>query len=342
MQKSSRVYVIAEIGINHCGELKYAFQLVDCAVQAGADAVKFQTFRTEELVRQDAPKMPYQLFNDTEAQNQFDMLKKVEFGKAQHMELVQYCRDKSIDFISTPYDKKSADLLVELGADAIKIASTDTTNIPFLRHVADLGLPIIYSTGVSAMWEIVKAVNDGFINFDKSLLTILHCVSNYPAPIDELNLKVIGQIKRTFNCRIGFSDHSNSLLTGAYAVCAGATAIEKHITFDRNAPGPDHRASFDPDEFADYVNKIREAEIMLGDGIKQVQLSEKLIKKHMQKSLVMAKEAKTGTRLTPELIATMRPAEGISPLFFDDVVGAKLIRDKAKQEMIKWGDLQID
>ncbi len=340
MKNSNPVYIIAEIGINHCGQLSRARQLIDAAVNAGADAVKFQTFKTEKLVRPDESKMPYQVRSDTGAQSQFDMLKKVELDRSQHIELIAYCRDKGIEFISTPYDEESADLLAELKVDAIKIASTDTTNIPFLQYITTLGLPIIYSTGVSDMWEIVKTAKEAFTNFERSKLTILHCVSNYPAPLNELNLRCMKQISQLFNCQVGFSDHSSSLLTGAYAVCAGATTIEKHITFDKNAPGPDHRASLDTEEFTRYVSYIREAETVLGDGIKRVQPSEEAIKKRMQRSLVASEKIAAGTVLVPELLSAMRPAEGISPIFFNEVIGERLVCDKAKHEVIRWGDLQ--
>ncbi len=342
MKEMNSVYIIAEVGINHNGQLSRARELIDVAVNAGADAVKFQTFKTEKLVRPDEPKMPYQVENAGDVQNQYDMLKQVELNKSQHVELIGYCRERGLDFISTPYDEESADLLAELEVDAIKTASTDTTNIPFLQHVATLGLPVIYSTGLSPMWEIVKAVNEAFVDLSRSRLTILHCVSNYPAPLNELNLRCIEQISRLFNCRAGFSDHSGSLLTGAYAVCAGASVIEKHITFDKNAPGPDHQASLDGGEFARYVKHIREAEIALGDGIKRVQPSEEAVKKRMQKSLVAARKIKAGTVLTPALLSAMRPAEGISPLFFSDVIGTRLVRDKAKNEVIRWEDLRRD
>jgi len=334
------VYIIAEIGINHCGDMKKAFYLIDQARDYAVNAVKFQTFITEKLVRRDEPKMPYQVRSDDDSQKQFEMLKMVELGKKQHIELIDYCRGKGIDFISTPYDKESADLLAELKVDAIKIASTDSNNIPFLRHVSTLGLPIIYSTGISEMWEIGKAVSEAFADFDQSKLAMLHCVSNYPAPLIELNLRCMKQLRLLFECRVGFSDHSDSLLTGAYAVCAGATIVEKHLTFDRKAAGPDHQSSLEPAEFGRYVEYIREAETTLGDGVKRIQPSEKSIKGHMQKSLVAAENITAGSVLAQQLITTMRPADGISPLFLRDVIGKRLLHNKAKYEIIKWEDLQ--
>jgi len=333
-------YVIAEVGINHNGSLDKALFLISKAVEAGADAVKFQTFKTEKLVRRDEPKMQYQAKTARDSQKQFDMLKKVELDKKQHIKLIKCCRERGIDFISTPYDQESADLLLELKVDAIKIASTDTTNIPFLRYVAKFGLPIIYSTGASQMWEIVLAISGAFSGFPLEKLTILHCVSNYPAPLKELNLRCLKQLHQLFGCRIGFSDHSSSLLTGAYAVCAGADVIEKHITFDNKAPGPDHRASLETKEFLRYVRYIREADNVLGDGIKKIQASERKIKKQMQKSLVASRMIPAGTTISTHLLSAMRPGEGISPLFFDDLIGKKLIRDKEENEVIKWEDLR--
>jgi N,N'-diacetyllegionaminate synthase len=342
MKKNNSVYVIAEIGINHRGEVNRALQLIDAAVNAGADAIKLQTFKAAKLVHPNEPKLPYQFQNVSDAQTQFDMLKAVELDRNQHIELIEYCRNKSIGFISTPYDKESANLLVELKADAIKVASTDTTNISFLQYVSTLGLPVIYSTGISEIWEIAKAVHEAFPNFERSKLTILHCVSSYPAPLSELNLKCMEQIRQLFDCEIGFSDHSNSLLTGAYAVCAGATTIEKHITFDKNDLGPDHKASLEIEEFIRYVNYIREAETVMGDGIKRIQPSEEIVKKRLQKGLVASENITAGTVLVPELLTAMRPATGISPLFFNDVIGKVLVCAKDKHEVIRWGDLQDD
>jgi N,N'-diacetyllegionaminate synthase len=335
-----RTYVIAEIGVNHCGSMERAHELIDVAVEAGADAAKFQTFRTEELVRADQIRMPYQNKDRCGDISQFDMLKVLELDESQHRTLQDYCRKRGIEFISTPYDTASVDLLLRLGVKAIKVASTDMTNIPLLRYIARARLPVICSTGICDLWEVAKAMEA--FGERTSDVVLLHCLSNYPAPIDELNLGAIRVMGAAFGVPVGFSDHTMSLDTGAWAVCAGAAVVEKHITFDNGAVGPDHAASLEPKDFNRYVANIRAARQAMGDGRKRIQDSERAVKRHMQKSLVAARALKVGERLNATDLATMRPADGISPLFVDQVVGRKLRASRAPQDPVRWEDLDFE
>lgn len=334
-----KIYIIAEIGINHNGDLKKAVYLINRAKAAGADAVKFQTFKSELLVSQRAPKMPYQIRTPQERENQFDMLKKMELDREQHIELINYCRKLAINFISTPYDTDSADMLAELGVEVLKVASTDTTNIPFLRHLKFLNIPLIVSTGVTDIEELKKAM-EIFVHDESYKIALLHCISNYPAPPEELNLRCIRGLEEIFSWPVGFSDHTASVDTGAYAACAGAHILEKHFTFDKNASGPDHAASLEPDELKLYISKVREVEKCLGDGEKRITASERNIKPHMQKSIVARYDIAQGQIITESNLWTMRPATGISPLSIDQLIGKKLRRPKLKFQQIAWEDLE--
>lgn len=333
------VKVIAEIGINHCGDMNIAHRLIDAAKEAGADVVKFQTFRTEALVDRDSKRMPYQSDERCGAITQFEMLKAVELNEEQHVELMAHCRDAGLGFLSTPYDDESLDLLVRLDCDCIKVASTDTTNLLLLRRIAATGRAVILSTGVTELWEVAKAVRE----FDKAgalgRLTLLHCLSYYPAPIEQANLSAIARMREAFAVPVGYSDHTVSLDMGAWAVLTGAAVIEKHFTHDKAAPGPDHAASLTPDELACYISAIRRAEAALGDGIKRIQPAEAEVKMHMQKSMVAVRDLPAGTVLTEEHLTAMRPANGISPLDLDRVLGNRLTLPMVARERLRWSHL---
>jgi sialic acid synthase SpsE len=334
--------VVAEIGINHNGSLDTAEQLVREAVACGADAVKFQTFKTEHLIRPEEPKMPYQV-RAGETENQFEMLKKVELDWPSHLRLQELCRDLVIDFISTPYDRDSVDLLVELGMSELKVASTDTTNVPFLRYLEALDTSpvtsIIISSGATALEELdgALAVFDGP---SRGRVVLMHCVSYYPAPLDELNLACLRELERRYGCPTGFSDHTDDVDVGAYAVAAGARILEKHFTLDKDAPGPDHRASLVPDEMRRYIENVRKVSRCLGDGVKRVAPCEAPVKVRMQKSLVARRALEKGTALAATDLSEMRPATGISPLRVDEVVGRRLREPKAPLEELRWSDLE--
>ena len=333
------MYIIAEIGINHNGDLEKALYLIEKAKASGADAVKFQTYKTELLLPRNEPKMPYQTGSSQEAESQFDMLKKAELSKEQHKELMRHCHKHAIDFLSTAYDIDSANMLAELGVQALKVASTDTTNIPFLRYLKRLNTPLIISTGVTDFQELTKAM-DVFTHTRDCKLALLHCISAYPAPLQELNLRCITRLEEAFSYPVGFSDHTASIDTGAYAVCAGARLLEKHFTFDKTAPGPDHPASLLPRELKSYVDRVRQVEQYLGDGEKRITPSERITKPRMQKSIVAGHDLARGEVITESSLWTMRPATGISPLSVDQIIGKKLTKPKARFEQIQWEDLE--
>ncbi len=336
---SNKVYIIAEIGINHCGKIKIAKKLIDIAKKCGANAVKFQTYLTEKLVQKNEDLMPYQKKNIKKKISQFQMLKRNELSKKNHISLIKYCKNKKIDFISTPYDIDSAKLLISLGIKKIKIASTDITNIQLIRFLLNQKRTLILSSGATSIKELDILFK--LIKKKSSLknLALLHCISFYPAPIESLNLKVIKSLEKKFKISVGFSDHSLSTTSGAYAVAMGAKIIEKHITLNRKSFGPDHRASLIPAELKTYIKNIRDVEKSFGDGIKKVEKIEAKTKQKMQKSLIVNKNLNAGKKISYKDISSMRPSNGISPLSIDKIVNKKLKVDKKEGEMIYWKDI---
>ena len=337
--KNGRTYVIAEVGVNHNGDMERAKELVDVAVRAGADAAKFQSFRVEALVRRDSERMAYQVSERTGEVTQFEMLKRVELSTDDHHLLADYCAKKGIDFISTPYEHASLRFLVDMGVDTLKIASTDTTNLLLLEAAAQSGKHVIVSSGVTDFWELAKSVAVFRDAGALDRLSLMHCLSFYPAPLDQLNLGAIRTMAAAFQVPVGYSDHTLSEQVGAWAVMAGATMNEKHITFDKGAVGPDHAASMLPDEYIRYVAAIRQAEAALGDGNKRVAEAERPVKRQMQKSLIYAKALPAGHVLTRGDIDAMRPATGISPLHADLVIGRRLRVPVEAQVQMDWAQL---
>lgn len=336
----NKTKIIAEIGINHNGKIRIAKKLIDIAKKSGADSVKFQTYITDKLIKNDEELMPYQKINIKKKISQFEMLKQNELTKEDHVKLIKYCKKKKIEFISTPYDLDSAKLLINLGLKTIKIASTDITNLPLIRYLLSKKINLILSSGATSLKELDILFN--FIELKKNFkkISLLHCISFYPAPINSLNLNVIKNLKKRFKIKVGFSDHSLSINTGSFAVLSGAQIIEKHITLNHKMVGPDHKASLEPKDFYEYVKFIRLAENSLGDGIKKVENIEKLTKKSMQKSIIVNQNLDKGTKIKHNLVSSMRPAKGISPLYIDKVIGKKLIRSKKKNEILFWKDLK--
>ena len=330
-----KTFVIAEIGINHNGNMKIASNLIKKAKLAGADAVKFQTYITDILVKKDEPKMKYQKVNDKTKESQYKMLKKSELNLKNHKYLIKDCKKNKIQFISTPYDLRSANLLIKNNIKLIKIASTDANNLLFIRQLVKKNIKLIISTGVSSQLDLDKIYKDKFIKRNLNKISLLHCISFYPVPIDELNLSVINNLKNRYNVNVGFSDHSSELITGALAVMAGATIIEKHFTYNKNAKGPDHKASLNFSELKEYILNIRKAEKVIGNKVKKITKSEKEIKKTMQKSIVAIRDLKKDHILSLDDITTMRPANGLSPLKLDTIIGRKLITNINKLEQIK-------
>ena len=324
--QSYPVFIIAEAGVNHNGDMELAKQLVDVAVEAGADAVKFQSFITEELILNNVEKADYQKVTTGKAETQFSMLKKLEFAVDKMKILKAYCELKGVMFLTTPFDEKSLSLLDELDLNAYKISSTDTTNIGFIRKVAAKGKPVILSTGMCNMLEVEKAVQT--VSEVNPNIILLQCTSNYPVPDDEVNLNVISTFKNAFNMNVGFSDHTPSIGASPYAVAMGAKVVEKHFTLDKNMIGPDHKASLDPAELTAYIKEIRKVEKYLGHAEKKPSLSELNTKKRLQKSLVAARLIKKGTPFTEaNLIAKRTGGAGISAIEYDQIIGKIAIKD---------------
>lgn len=332
-------FIIAEAGVNHNGDLEMARQLVDVTAEAGADAVKFQTFTAESLVTEDAPKADYQLRTTNVSESQYEMLKRLELSTDAHRNLIEHARNKGILFLSTPFDEESADLLDELGVPAYKISSGEITNLPFLAYVARKQKPMIVSTGMSDLNEVEEALRcirqDGNGN-----VVLLHCVSSYPAAPADVNLRAMISMREKFSLPVGYSDHTLGIEVSLAAVALGACVIEKHITLDRTLPGPDHTASLEPDELKDLVRGIRIVEAALGDGRKQPAPSEANTASVARKSLTAARDVTAGTVLTEELIAIMRPGTGLPPVMRSQLVGRVLRQNVRAGELLTLEMLQ--
>ena len=331
-----KTLIIAEAGVNHNGDLGLAKQLVDVAANAGADLVKFQTFSAERLATATAPKAEYQNRTTDEAQSQFVMLQQLELTPQMHEQLIADCAKRGIGFFSTGFDIQSVDYLASLGAERFKIPSGEITNLPYLRHIGGFGKPLILSAGMATMGEIEAALDTLEIaGTPRSNITVLHCNTEYPTPMQDVNLLAMTRIRDAFGVAVGYSDHTAGIEVPIAAVALGAKVIEKHLTLGRNLPGSDHKASLEPDEFADMVRAIRNIEQAMGDGIKRPSPSEAKNKPIARKSLVAAKSIKTGERFTHENLTAKRPGTGISPMRWDEVMGRTATRDYAADELIE-------
>jgi N-acetylneuraminate synthase len=316
------VFVIAEAGVNHNGDLEMAKRLIDVAIKAGADAVKFQTFKAETLVTATAPKAEYQTQTTPVDESQLEMLRKIELSNGDHDELSAYCRRTGILFLSTPFDEDSADLLDALSVPVFKISSGDLTNTPLLEHVAKKRKPVILSTGMADLAEVRDAVETlNAAGCDEVVL--LHCVSDYPADPADVNLRAIQTLRETFNLPVGFSDHTQGLEVALAAAALGASVIEKHFTLDRNLPGPDHRASLEPDELIKFISGIRTVESSLGSGEKVPTAREIETAKVARRSIVATQTIPAGTIVERNMIAAKRPGTGLPPARLNSIVGRK-------------------
>ena len=315
-----RCFIIAEAGVNHDGDLAEAIRLVDAAARAGADAVKFQTFRADTLVTADAPLATYQKAGRDAADTQLAMLKALELSETHHRELVRICDARGIVFLSSPFDEQAADLLDSLGVPAFKVASGEITNVPLLVHVARKRKPIILSTGMSTLDEVHSAVAVLRATSDAPL-ALLHCVSRYPASADEVNLRAMHTMAAEFGVPVGYSDHTIGEAVPLAAVALGACVIEKHLTMDRGRTGPDHRASMEPPEFATLVSNVRSVESALGNGRKEPAASEAEIAAVARKSLVATRDIPEGSVITSQVLACRRPGTGLPPAMQHQVVG---------------------
>ena len=320
------VFVIAEAGVNHNGDLKLARALIDVAVDAGADAVKFQTFHADLLATAHAPKAAYQLQTTAAEESQIDMLRRLELSTEDHRELQSYCQERGIIFLSTPFDEEAADFLDELGVAAFKISSGDLTNSPLLEHVAAKGKPVILSTGMSELAEVIEAVSVLHAAGCESLI-LLHCVTDYPANPNEVNLRAMQTLRAAFNLPVGFSDHTEGIDVALAAVALGACVIEKHFTLDRSLPGPDHRASLEPVELRQLVKSIRRIEAALGNGRKVPSQSEIETAKVARRSLVAGRDIAAGATLEREMIVLRRPGTGLPPATLATLVGRRTVRN---------------
>jgi len=324
-------FIIAEAGVNHNGSMKLAKKLIDKAKDAGADAIKFQNFNTEKLVLKSSPKAEYQVKRTGKKESQYEMLKRLEISKKQTRELMKYCAKKRIIFLSTPYDNESADLLEELGAPAFKIASCDLTNTPLLRYVAKKKKPIILSTGMSTMLEIENAVQE-IEKTGNTRIILLHCVTDYPAKLEEINLNALNSLRNNFDFPIGYSDHTMSPAVSLASVSMGSTVLEKHFTLSRKMKGPDHSASIEPAGLKKLVKNIRAIEKSLGKEIKMPTKSERSNRKNMRRSLFAKIDIPAKTVITEDMISVKRPTTGMSPADYDLVIGSTS-RAKIRENM---------
>ena len=357
MSGSRQTFVIAEAGVNHNGTLDLALRLVDAAAAAGADAVKFQTFRADKLAAANAPKAAYQKRETGAAQSQLEMLRALELSEADHRAIMQRCAERAIEFMSSPFDEESLALLVRLDVRRVKLGSGELTNGPLLLAAARTRLPLIVSTGMANMQEIEQAL--GVLAFGmlrasgeqpgraafrtawqdpagraavKEKVTLLQCVTEYPAPARDINLSTMTTMHEAFGVPCGYSDHATGPAISLAAVALGAVAIEKHLTLDRGLPGPDHKASLEPAEFRELVERIRDVEVAIGDGVKRPAPSEVANMEVARKSLVAARVIPRGRRITAEDVAVKRPGNGVSPLCYWEWIGRVAGKDYAEDD----------
>ncbi len=332
----NKAFIIAEAGVNHNGSLSTAKKMIDAAVRAGADAVKFQTFDADKLVSKYAPKAQYQKKATSKFESQLVMIEKLQLNAASFRELANYCRGENIVFLSSAFDLESIDLLDELGLEIFKIPSGEITNLPFLRKIGRLKKRVILSTGMANMEEIANALSVLLAaGTRKADITVLHCNTEYPTPIEDVNLRAMLTIRDAFGVDIGYSDHTPGIEVPIAAVALGATIIEKHFTLDKNMEGPDHKASLEPDELKAMVAAIRNIEKALGNGTKRPSASELKNRQITRKSIVAARDIKNAETFTEENITTKRPAGGISPMQWDSVLGKAAREDFEKDQAVK-------
>jgi N,N'-diacetyllegionaminate synthase len=329
------VLIIAEAGVNHNGDLELARQLIDAAAEAGADLVKFQTFSADRLVTTNARKADYQARNSGGSETQYEMLRRLELGPEAHHQLLAHCQARGIGFFSTGFDLESVDFLLGLGLDKFKIPSGEITNLPYLRHVGRHGKEVILSTGMATLGDIEAAIEAlEQAGTPRNQITVLHCTTEYPTPMNEVNLRAMQSIGEAFGVAVGYSDHTAGIEVAIAAVALGARVIEKHFTLDRNLPGPDHKASLDPVELKAMVSAIRNIETALGDGVKRLTPSEAKNRPIARKSLVAARPIRAGEVFTNEDITTKRPGTGISPMRWDEVMGQVAQKDYREDDLI--------
>lgn len=334
-----RLFIIAEVGVNHNGDADAALRLVDAAVTAGCDAVKFQTWITENVYsRTRSIKPDYQLRTTSAGESEFDTIKRTELSFDAFARIKAYCDTKGILFFSTPDEVDSADFLMRLGVPLMKTASQDVTNTPFLTHIARLGVPVIFSTGACTLSELAEGVET--IRAETSELIILHCVSAYPAPMEQMNLSLIPHLRRIFGCPVGLSDHTTGTDAACAAVALGARVFEKHITLDKSMSGPDHQASLDPEEMRRYCDTLRSVRAALGDGVKRIMPCEEDTRRAFRRFIVAARELPAGTVIGAHDVCFKKVVDGLAPRYLDMVIGAELSEDVREDSVLTWDMLR--
>ncbi len=332
------VYIIAEIGVNHNGKIEIAKKLIDKAKESGASAVKFQSYKADNLANLNTPKVKYQAINsEDKKESHFQMLKKYELSEKDHITLKEYCDKTNIDFLSTPYDVSSAKLLNYLNVKMFKVASADIVDFQLHKYLSTTNKPTIISTGMSSLNEIKMALD--FYDLKKSSIVLLHCVSNYPCSLSSLNLNSLRVLKNYFNLPIGFSDHTTDSSAACIAVALSSKVLEKHLTLDKNMQGPDHKASSTPQEFVTLVKDIRKTEMILGQPVKLIQDEELEMRMISRKSLYLAKNVKINQKVKEEDFLLKRPGLGISPLEIETIIGKSYKRDLKEGQLIKKEDI---
>jgi N,N'-diacetyllegionaminate synthase len=337
MLNLDKCYIISEIGVNHGGCVETAKKMIKASKEAGADAVKFQTFTAESLVGRKTPKVEYQKLTTNKDESHFDMIKSLEFKRDDHLPIINYCQSVGIDFISTPYDIESAEFLDQLGVSTFKTASADIVDFPLHEFLAATGKNVIISTGMATLGEIESILNI-YRRKGNDNVVLLHCVSNYPCKFGSLNLKVIQTLQSSFHVPVGYSDHAKGVYPAVMSVALGVKVVEKHFTLDKNMVGPDHRASSTPKEFKVLVDAIRTAEISLGSPVKKVQDEEAQMRLVSRKSLFLAKNIAKNTLICESDLTLKRPGTGLSADLIAKIVGKKSLRDLQQGEMIQYGD----
>ena len=338
----NKTIIIAEAGVNHNGDINTAKRLIDVAAKAGVDYVKFQTFKADRLVSPKAKKAKYQIENDiSKDDSQLNMLKKLELSDTDHKELITYCKSKKISFFSTAFDEEGISYLSTLNFDMFKIPSGELTNFPYLRAIAKTGLPVILSTGMANLEEIEKSINILISNgTKKNQITVLHCNTEYPTPMKDVNLKAMLTIKEKLGVAIGYSDHTLGIEVPIAAVAMGAEIIEKHFTLDRNLKGPDHKASLEPNELKEMVNSIRNIEKAIsGNGVKEVSSSERKNINIARKSIHLSRDLKSGSVITEKDIISLRPGDGICAMNWEKIIGKTVNTDIKKFTKLTWEDI---
>ncbi len=334
--QSTTVLVIAEIGVNHNGDLDLAKKLIEAASVAGADVAKFQVFDASRLTTPDAPTADYQARNTGRDEGQLQLLENLQLSQSDFQELYEFCDRQGIEFMASGFSLEDLDIIASLGVRKLKIPSGEITNLPYLRAAGSSGLPIILSTGMATLDEVDEALNIlEAAGCSREHVTVLHCTTDYPTALDDVNLRAMLTLKEELTIAVGYSDHTEGTLVSPVAVGMGAQVIEKHLTIDKSLPGPDHRASLEPSEFAEMVQQIRAVEKILGQGVKEPTDTERANQRVARKSIVAAENIGAGEDFSEKNITTKRPGSGVSPMKWDDVIGTRATRDYVKDELVE-------